>query len=139
MVAGQHRHGTRPGAAHDDHDPAGPARYVAAAHIPQVAADQPGAGAQADQPGRLHPPPGRGLRVRQGEEPVDLRRAIGLLGPFPGQRQIRGIQVRHHAAADEPQVRAQRAARHAGQARRTPGEPLGHRRMQHHPRRQVQA
>ena len=50
VVAGQHRHRPRPGAA-DGHDhPAGAADHVGAAHGAQVGADQPGAGAQADQP-----------------------------------------------------------------------------------------
>jgi hypothetical protein len=124
MIAGQHRDRPRPGAAHGDHDPAGPARHVGAARVAQVAADQPGAGAEADQPGRAQPPlPGR-LGVRQRQEPADLRRAIGLFRAFPRQRQVRGIELRHHPAADEPQVRAQRAARRAGQSRRAPREPL---------------
>ena len=46
------------------------------------------------------------------------------VGPFPGQRQIRRIQVRHHRAADEPQVRAQRPPCHPGQPGSAPGEPL---------------
>ena len=58
---------------------------------------------------------------------------------FPGQRHVGRIQLRHHPAADEPQVRAQGAARHAGQARRAAGEPLGHRRVQQHLRHRVQA
>ena len=41
--------------------------------------------------------------------------------------------------ADEPQVRAQRPPRRAGQAGRAPGEPLGHRRVQHRLRRRIQA
>src|SRR5439155_25826687 len=43
--------------------------------VAQVTADQPGAGAQADQPSRAHPPPRRGLGVRQREITADLRRA----------------------------------------------------------------
>ena len=139
MVAGQYRHRPRPGAA-DGHDhPAGPADHVGAAHGAQVGADQPGAGAQADQPGGPHPPRWGGLGVRQGEIPGDLRRAIGLLGMFPRQRHIRRIQLRHHPAADEPQVGAQRPPRHGRQPWRAPGEPLGHRRMQQHLRHRVQA
>ena len=52
-------------AAHGHDHAAGPARHVAAAHVAQVAADQPGAGAQADQPRRPHPPLRRGLGVRK--------------------------------------------------------------------------
>ena len=81
----------------------------------------------------------RGLRVRQRQEPGDLRRAVGRLGPLPGQRQVRRVELRHHPAADEPQVRAQRAARHARQPRRAPGEPLGGRRVQQHLRHRLQA
>ena len=58
---------------------------------------------------------------------------------FPRQRHIGRIQLRHHPAADEPQVRPQRPPCHAGQARRAPGEPLGHRRVQQHLRHRVQA
>ena len=65
VVAGQHRHGPRAGAAHGHDHAAGPARDVGAAHLAQVAADQPGAGAQADQPRRPHPPLRRGLGVRE--------------------------------------------------------------------------
>ena len=57
VVAGQHRHRPRPGAAADGDDhPAGPAGHVGAVHGAQVSADQPGAGPQADQPARAHPP-----------------------------------------------------------------------------------
>jgi hypothetical protein len=139
VVAGQHRHSTRPGAAHGDHDPAGPARHVPAAHVAQIRPDQPGAGAQADQPRRPHPPSHRGLRVRQRQETGDFRRAVRLFGPFPGQRHIRRIQLRHGTPADEPQVRAQRPPRRPGQARRAPGEPLGHRRVQQHLRHRLKA
>ena len=139
VVAGQHRNRARPGAAHKDNDPAGPGDHVAAARVAQVAADQPGTRAQADQPGRAHPPLRSGLGVRQREIAADLRRAVRLLGPLPRQRQISRIQLRHDPPADEPQVRAQRAARHARQPRRAPGEPLGNRRVQHHPGHQVQA
>jgi hypothetical protein len=65
MVAGQDRHGARAGAAHDHEYAAGPARHVGAAHLAQVGADQPGAGAQADQPRRPHPPLRGGLGVRE--------------------------------------------------------------------------
>jgi hypothetical protein len=139
VVAGQHRHGPRPGTANLHDDPAGAAGDVGAVHVAQVGADQPGAGAQADQPARAHPPRHRGLGVRQGEIPGDLRRAVGGLGPFPWQRRIGRIQVRHHPAADEPQVRPQGPPRDAGQARRAPGEPLGHRGVQQHLRHRVQA
>ena len=50
----------------------------------QVAADQPGARPQADQPGRAHPPLRRGLGVRQREEPGDLRRGCTAPSPAPG-------------------------------------------------------
>ena len=89
VVAGQHRHRPGPGAADGDDHPAGPAGHVGAADGAQVGADQPGAGAQADQPGRPHPPRRGGLGVGQGEIPGDLRRAVGLLGPLPRQRHIR--------------------------------------------------
>ena len=118
MVAGQHRHRARPRAADGDHDPAGPAGDIGAAHIAQVAADHPVARAQADQARRPHPPLGRGLGVRQREEPGDFRRAVRRLGPIPGQRHIGRIQLRHDTAAGEPLVGAQRAARHPGQSRR---------------------
>ena len=139
VIAIQHRHGARSRAADGHEHAAGPAHDVAAAHIAQVAADQPGAGAQADQPGRPHPPLSRGLGIRQRQEPGDLRRAVRCLGPLPGQRQVRRIQLRHDPAADEPQVRAQRPPCHAGQARRAPGEPLGHRRVQQHLRHRLKA
>ena len=140
VVAGQYRHGPRAAAAADrDHDPAGPARHVAAAHLAQVTADRPSAGAQGDQPGRPHPPFRGRLGVREREEPADLRRAVRRLRPVPGQRQISRIQPRHHPAADKPQVRPQCPPRHAGQARCAPGEPLGHRRMQYYLRDRVQA
>ena len=139
MVAGQDRNRPRapPGNLHDH--AAGAAQHVAAAHRAQVSADQPGAGAQADQPGRPHPPLRGGLRVRQRQEAADLRGAVGGLGPLPGQRHISRVQLRHHPAADEPLVGPQRPARHPGQPRRAAGEPLDHRRVQHHLRRQVQA
>ena len=94
VVAGQHRHGARPGAADGDHDPAGPARDVTSARVAQVAADQPGAGAQADQARRPHPPLRSGLGVRKPEIPRDLRRAVWLLWPAPA------------AAADRPDTAA---------------------------------
>jgi hypothetical protein len=139
VVAGQDRHraGTPAGDLHDD--AARAAQDVAAAHIAQVGADQPGAGAQAHQPGRPHPPGRRRLRAGQGEVAVDLRRAVRLLGPLPRQRHAGRIQVRHHAAGDEPLVGAQRPPRHPGQARRAAGEPLDHRRVEHDPGLQVQA
>ena len=56
VVAGQDRHRPGPGAAHGDDHAAGPADHVGTADGAQVAADQPRAGAQADQPGRPHPP-----------------------------------------------------------------------------------
>jgi len=61
------------------------------------------------------------------------------LGPLPGQRHVGRIQLRHHLAADEPQVRPQRPPRHAGQARRSPGEPLGRRGVQHYLWHRLQA
>ena len=138
VVAGQHRHCPRAGAAHGHDHAAGPARDIGAAHLAQVAADQPGAGPEADQPGRPHPPLAGGLRVRQCQEPGDLRRAAGLPGPLPGQRQVRRIELGHHPAPGEPQVRAQRAARRTRQPRRAPGEPLGGRRVQQHLRHRLQ-
>jgi len=48
MVAGQHRDRARVGAPHDHDRAAGAARDTAAAHVAQVAADQPGARAQPD-------------------------------------------------------------------------------------------
>ena len=42
----------------------------------QVGADQPGAGAEADQPGGAHPPRRRGLGGGEREITVDLRRGI---------------------------------------------------------------
>ena len=48
VVAGQHRHRPRPGAADGHDDAAGPAADVGAAHAAQVGADQPG----ARRPGR---------------------------------------------------------------------------------------
>ena len=138
VVTGKDRHRPRAGAAHGHDHAAGPARHVGAAHVAQVAADQPGAGAQADQPRRPHPPLAGGLGIGERQIPVDLRRAIRCLGPLPRQRKIRRIELRHHPAADEPQVRAQRPPRHAGQPRRAPGEPLGHGRVQQHLRHRLQ-
>src|ERR1035438_9009049 len=48
--------------------------HVGAGPLRRVAADQPGAGPEADQPRRPHPPLPGGLRVRQGEVPADLPR-----------------------------------------------------------------
>jgi hypothetical protein len=139
MVAGQHRHRARPAAAYRDYHPGGPAGDVAAARVAQVAADQPGPGAQADQTRRPHPPLRGGLGIGQREIAADLRGTVRLPGPFPGQRRVHRIQLRHDPAADEPQVRAQRPPRHPGQARRAPGEPLGHRRVQQHPGNRLKA
>ena len=111
VAAGQHRHDPGPGAADGDHDP--PDRQITPVpRTAQVGADQPGAGAQADQPGGPHPARQRGLRVRQRQVPGDLRRAGRLLGPLPGQRHIRRGQLRDHPPGDEPQAGAQRAPRH---------------------------
>ena len=53
------------GAAADRHDhAAGAGADVGAAHVAQVGADQPGAGAEADQRGGARPPAGRGLGGR---------------------------------------------------------------------------
>jgi hypothetical protein len=61
LVAGQHRHRPRPGAA-DFHDHA--ARPLsAAAGLAKVGADKPRPGAEADQRGGAHPPGGGGLGV----------------------------------------------------------------------------
>ena len=40
-----------------------------------------------------------------------MRRAVGLLGPLPGQRHISRIQLRHHPAAGEPQKNGKTATR----------------------------
>ena len=139
MVAGQHRHGSWPAAA-DGHDhAAGAGADVGAADRPQVGADQPGAGAQADQPGGAHPPRGGRLRGGEGEIAVDLRRGIRGLGVLAGQRHVRRGQRRDNPAGQEPQVRAQRPPRHAGQARCVRGEPLDHRGVQQHLRHRIQA
>ena len=139
VVAGQHRHRPRPGAADIDDHPAGPADDIGAAHRPQVRAGQAGAGAQADQPGRAHPPRQRRLRISQRQVPGDLGRAVRGLGPFPGQRRVRRGQRGHHFPGQEPQVGPQRAARRAGQARRADREPLDHRGVQQHLRDRLQA
>jgi len=109
---------------HVHDDPAGVAGHVAAADAAQVRPGQASAGAQADQPGRAHPPRHRGLRVSQREIAVDLRRAVRRLGPLAGQRRIRRGQCRDHLPGQEPQVGPQRPPRRAGQARRRRGEPL---------------
>ena len=111
MVAGQYRHCPRPRAAHGDDHAAGAGDHVGAADLPQVTADHPGAGAQADQPRRPRPARGCGLRVRQRQVAGDLRRAVRGLGPLPGQRRVRRVQLRDHPAGDEPLVGAQDAAR----------------------------
>ena len=59
VVAGQHRHGPRPGAPHGHDHPAGPADHVAAADVPQVTRISP-APAPRLTAGRAHPPRGRG-------------------------------------------------------------------------------
>ena len=138
VVAGQHRHHTGAPSADLDEHAAGAVGHVGAAHVAQVAADQPGPGAQADQGRRPHLPLAGGLGIGEREIPVDLRRAIQRLGPLPGQRHVGRIQLRYHPAADEPQVSAQRPPRHAGQPRRAPGEPLGHGRVQQHLRHRLQ-
>ena len=140
VVAGQHRHRARPGAAHGDHDTP-PDRH--ATSVPRTSRRSP----------RISPAPA----PRQTSPAARIRRPVvgwasasaryppisaglyGCLGPFPGQRQVRRIQVRHHPAADEPQVGAQRPPRHPRQPRRAPGEPLGYRRVQHHLRHRLQA
>ena len=140
VVAGQHRH--RPGppaAAHVCDDAAGAAGDVGAADRPQVGADQPGAGAQADQPGRPHPPRRRGLRGGEREVAVDLRRCIRGLGVLAGQRRVRRGQRGNDRPGQEPQVRAKRPPRHGGQPGRVRGEPLDHRRVQQHLRDRLQA
>ena len=100
--------------------------------------------ARRRRPGRPARPPASAAPPWAGRPPAPGYPAIsaglyGCLGPLPGQRQVRRIQLRHDPAADEPQVRAQRPPRHAGQARRAPGEPLGHRRVQQHLRHRLQA
>jgi hypothetical protein len=53
-----------------DDDAARPARHVGAADVTQVAADQPGAGSEADQVRCPHPPSRGGLGVRRAARPV---------------------------------------------------------------------
>ena len=126
--------------APDCHDhAAGPAADVGAPDVAQVAADQPGAGPQADQRRHPHPPRCRGLRIGQRQVAGDLRRAVRLFRAFPRQWQVRRVELRDDTPADKPQVRPQRPPRRARQARRAPGEPLGGRRVQHHPGREFQA
>jgi hypothetical protein len=139
VVAGQHRHCPRRAAAADGHDDtvAAPAD-VSTANVAQVGADQPGAGAEADQRGGAHPPRRRGLGIGERQVAADLGGIIGSLGPLAGQRRVRRVQVRHHPPRDEPQVRAQRAAGRPGQPRRVRGEPLDHRRVQQHGRHRLQ-
>ncbi len=140
MVAGQHRHGARrAAAAHLNDHAARPLDDVAAAGLPQVGADQPGPGAEADQAGRPGPPRWRGLGGGQGQVAGDLRRAVRGLGALAGQRRIGWVQVRYHRPGDEPQVRAQGPPRGPGHARRAGGEPLDHRRVQQHLRHRVQS
>ena len=93
VVAGQHRHGPRPPPAHLHQDAAGPADDVAAAHLAQVGADQPGARAEADQPGRAHPP--RCRRLGGGEREITVDLAPGYTAPWPA-----------HGAAACPPARA---------------------------------
>ena len=139
VVADQDRHHPRPVPAHLHYDPAGPADDVAATHVPQVRADQPSPGAQADQPARAHPPRQRRLRVRERQVTRDLRGTVRGLAPFPGQRRIHGSQRRGDPAGQEPQVGPQRPARRTGQPWRADREPLDHRRMKQHPRHRFQA
>jgi hypothetical protein len=117
----------------------GPAGDVAAADVPQVGADQAGAGAQADQPCRARLPRRRRLRRGQRQEAADLRSGIRGLGPLPRQRRILRVQGRDDGPAEEPQVRAQRPPGGPGQARRVHSESPGHRRVQQHLRRRIQA
>ena len=70
MVAGQDGHCPRPGAADLDDHPARAADHVGAADAAQVRAGQAGPGAQADQPGRAHPPRRRGLSVASARKPA---------------------------------------------------------------------
>ena len=139
VVAGQHRHGPRPPAAHLHDDAAGPAGDVAAADGPQVGADQPGACSQADQPGGAHPPRGRGLGVREREIAVDLRRGYRAPWPARGAVACPPGELRDHLPGQEPQVGPQRPPRHARQPGRVRGEPLDHRRVQQHLRDRLQA
>ena len=139
VVAGQHRHGPRPGAADGHDDPAGPAaRCRCRARARRSARISPAPAPRQTSPAARIRRATRGLRVGQRQVPGDLRRAVGRLGPLAGQRRIRRGQLRHHPAGDEPQVRAQRPPRHAGQPRRARGEPLDHRRVQQHLRHRVQ-
>ena len=70
-----------------------------------------------------------GLRVSQRQVAGDLGRAVGSLGPLPGQRRIGRGQRRDHPPGQEPQVGAQRAARRRRTApartRRTARSPTG--------------
>jgi Rhodopirellula transposase DDE domain len=134
----RHRRQRRLGVVGTDHDTAAFA-VESIRHWWKAAGSSDYPAAQADQPGRAHPPLRRGLRPRQRQEPGDLRRAVRGLGPFPRQRRVGRVKMRHHAAADEPQVRPQRPPRRRRQAGRAPGEPLGCRRVQHHLRHQVKA
>ena len=122
-----------------DDDAAGPAGDVGAAHGAQVGADQPGACARG-RPARRRASAARPSAARP-PAPGSRRSAPGYRGPWPA----RGAAARPRAPAagrrpgEEPQVRAQRAPRHAGQARRVRGEPLDHRRVQQHLRHRLQA
>jgi len=130
VVAGQHRHRPRPGTAYPGHDTAGPAGDVGAAGVAQVGADQPGTRAQADQRGGPRTPARCGLGGGEGKVAGDLARRVRSPGPAAGQGRISRVQVRHHLAGGEPQVRPQRPPRRPRQARPVRGEPLGHRRVQ---------
>src|SRR5260370_541550 len=76
----------RPGPATGtgDDPPAGPADHVGAADGAQAAADQPGAGTQADQPGRPHPPRERGLASASARNPAISAGLYGCLARSRG-------------------------------------------------------
>ena len=139
MIAGKHRHHAASLASDLDDDPAGPAGDISAAHVAQIRPDQPGAGPQADQSRRAHPPLCRRLGVRQRQEAADLRGRVGRLSPFPRQRNISREKLRHDRAADEPLIRPQRPAGHPRQPRRAPGEPVDYRRVEYDLRCKLQA
>ena len=131
MVAGKHRHPAASRAPHPDDDAtgAGRSRRCRARRAGQCgsARRRP----QADQACRAHPPLPSGLGVRQPEEPADLRRAVRLLDRSRGSGTSAGYNCgTTRRAMNRWLVRSVRRAT-PGQARRAPGEPLDHRRMEH--------
>jgi hypothetical protein len=100
-------------------------------------ADQPDVCSEAAQPGRAYPPRHAGLGVRQCEIPRYLRRAVGALDRSRAAAAPAGHRCVTTRRLTKPRVRQ---PHHRRQARRAPGEPLGHcqRRVQHNLRHQVQ-